>query len=286
MNFVKLRKILKVYKIRTFYWELMNFIWLKIRISNREIKPNSVFSFGIVTYVDRYELFFVTFIKSLVFLFPNIEIVVAVNGYHNQVIQNEYLAKIKTYTSNFKNVKLLIYSKPESLSKLWNQIIINSKSNKIFIFNDDIKVSLFFKYFLFRSEIFKDEIALINRSWSHFMISKSIIKKNGWFDERFPAVGNEDEDYESRLVANNINLKSYVINGIKNEIYLTKNFSYGSNIESINNKYVKANKIFFDKKWKTSADYFPGSFFVQILNRYVKLNEDMETPNFYESNNF
>jgi len=264
----------------------MNFIWVKIKISNRDTKKSSLFSIGVVTYVDRYESFFKTFIKSLVFLFPDIEILVAVNGYHDKNIQEAYLKKIIMYTSSFKNVKLLVYTKPESLSKLWNQIILNSKNEKVFIFNDDIKLSLFFKYHLFRSKILKEEIALINRSWSHFMISKIIIKQNGWFDERFPAVGNEDEDYESRLVSNNIILKSYVLNGIKNEIFITKNFSYGLNVESINIKYVKSNKIFFDKKWKTSTDFFPGSFFVEILNMYVKQNEGMETPNFYEKIDF
>ena len=66
-------------------------------------------------------------------------------------------------------------------------------------------VMMIWKFLLSLGEIlknpgfYKKRLPVINQSWSHFMISREVIIRVGWFDERFPAIGNEDEDYESRL---------------------------------------------------------------------------------------
>jgi len=251
-----MKKLLR--KIHFYYWLLIDFLWIFIKKNEGNNVVHSDFSIGIVTYVDRYDKFFKKLLRNIVVLFPNTEVIVAVNGYFDSEIQTKYLGEVTCYGGQFKNVRLITFNMPQSLSKLWNQLIIKSTNEKIFIFN-----------------------ALINYSYSHFLISKSLIKLNGWFDERFPAVGNEDEDYECRLVFNNVKVKSFRIFGIKNVVYLTKKFSYGKNVESINDKYVKSNKLFFDRKWEVSVESKEGFKYVRIIGKFVKLRDGMETPNFY-----
>ncbi len=263
------------------WWSFKMKTWYIIPKDRGSELLNTEFSIGIVTYVDRYNKFFQPLIVNLVTLFPDTEIVIAVNGYHDPLVQNPYLQDIAGFLGQFRNVKLIDFHGPQSLSKLWNLLIVHSSFEKVMILNDDIKISPFFRESLTKSPALKEDVALLNRSWSHFLISKTIIKRVGWFDQRFPGVGNEDEDYESRLVTHHIPVKSFKIVGLKNIVFKTVNFSYGKDMEVVNTKYVKANKLHFDAKWEMETEPAPGFVYVEILRAYVKLREGMDTPNFY-----
>jgi hypothetical protein len=269
------------------YWSLIPLIWKFFKLERGKERSNFIYTIGIVTYVDRYSLFFKPLIKNLVKIFSDTEFIIAVNGYYDQGIQKKYLTEIKAYLSSFTNVKIVDFMEPQSLSKLWNLIIINSTSAKVLIFNDDILISPTFRRHLERSDVLKSDIGIINSSWSHFIISNKIVLKIGWFDERFPAVGNEDQDYECRLVMNDLLLSDHKIKGLKNVVFLTKNFSYGKKVDVEEKKYVKQNKIFFDSKWNLSKVPISGYKYVRIMDQYVQLKPEMDTPNFYnEINSF
>ena len=261
-------------------WKYIMAAWLFVSKRKGAGLLNHSFSLGIVTYVDRYENFFKPLITHIATLFPDTEIVVAINGYHDQEIQSNYLKKINAFLKDFPNVKIIEFTEAQSLSKLWNLLIRNSSYSKVFIFNDDVKLGPTFRKDLEKSSILNEEVALINRSWSHFLISKNIIKQIGWFDQRFPAVGNEDEDYECRLSLLGISIKSFKINGLKNISFITKNFSWKST-NVINKKYVRENQLFFNSKWEVIDQPEPGYTYVEILGKYVKLIKGMETPDFY-----
>ena len=251
-------------------------------IRKKKSNYTNVFSIGIVTYINRYDKLFKPLIKNLCKLFPDVEIVVAINGYYDQEKQQKYLTEIKALLAKFPNVKYIAYSEGQSLSKLWNQLVIHAINRKVFILNDDVKIAPYFRKNVEESGILKKELGLLNWSWSHFLISKSIIHQIGWFDERFPGVGNEDEDYEARLVIAGVYIESVEISGLKNIIIQTKDFSYGKHTETVNIKYVKGNKIIFDKKWDMLPEPKEGYVFVRLLGKYLKLNAGMETPNFYK----
>lgn len=265
------------------YWKLIDLCWLFIAPKKQNLAMQKSFSIGIVTYVDRYEIFFKSLINRLAYCCPDTEIVVVVNGYYDIEKQRAYLQQIKLFLSKFKQVKIIDFEEPQSLSKLWNLALINASNEKILIMNDDLKIAPWFGKELKQCKVLENNIALVNRSWSHFVIAKQVVKEIGYFDERFPAVGNEDEDYECRLVLKGIRIETFRMNSLKNIVFKTKNFSYGENISTVNDKYVKANKIFFDKKWSTSETAKEGYVFVEILNLFVKLKIGMETPNFYQS---
>ena len=278
------RKIKTLFKLS--YWKFIDLVWPLRSVKEMGDTKNATYSIGIVTYINRYEKLFKPLIKNLCKLFPDTEIVITINGYYDQEKQQKYLMEIKSLLDNYPNVKYIAYNEGQSLSKLWNQLVINSTNKKTFIFNDDVKIASYFRRDVEQSGILNTELGLLNWSWSHFLISKNIIQQVGWFDERFPGVGNEDEDYEARLVIDNILIESYPIEGLKNIIIQTKDFSYGKNTETVNIKYVRENKVVFDKKWDMLDEKKEGYVFVRLLGKHMKLNAGMETPNFYPEINY
>ncbi len=267
--------------IGTIAWQLRSLVWIFTKKKMDGEKESVIFSIGIVTYIDRYNKFFKPLINQLTTIYPNTEILIAVNGYYDLDRQAKYLTKIKLFLSSHKNIKIIDFEQAQSLSKLWNLLIINSSNRKTLILNDDVKLLPSICKKLSYIMLLNSPIVLINRSWSHFIIEKSIIEKNGWFDERFPGVGNEDEDYECRLVFNGIYPKSIHVNAVKNIVFQTKDFSYGSNTEIVNKKYVKENQLFFNTKWEISDIPQDGFKYVEIMHRFVKPKSGMSTPNFY-----
>jgi hypothetical protein len=244
-------------------------------------QPNPRYSIGVVTYIRRYRKFFRPLIETLCQLFPDTEIIVAVNGYYDPVQQAGYLRRISAFLAQFPNVRPLLHHEPQSLARLWNQLIINARGEKLFIFNDDILVLPSFREELERSGVLANEIGLLKRSWSHFLISKAIIARVGWFDERLPGVGNEDEDFEARLTLQGMAVPSVPLNALLNIVFKTKDFSYGKKMPVINGKYTSANKRFFDAKWEIIESARAGFVYVPILGKWARMRIGMETPNFY-----
>lgn len=237
------------------------------------------FSIGIVTYIARYDRFFKKLIQQLSIIFPDVEIIVMVNGYYDATAQKTYTDKLSLFLSKFSNVKFELHEQPEGLSKLWNKLIINSTNDKVFIFNDDITISP-----LLREEIFnmkKEHVSLINNSWSHFLISKKTIGEIGWFDERLTGVGNEDQDYDFRLIAKNMQADIVYINKIKNIVEQTKDFSYGKTMKVINNKYTAGNWEFLNKKWMISSEKQENLLYSTKFKVWFNPVPKLPTPNFY-----
>ncbi len=121
---------------------------------------------------------------------------------------------------------------------MWNELILASQTEKIFIVNDDIDIAPHFASALCTSGILEKQIAIINESWSHFLISKHTIAQVGWFDERLFGVGGEDWDYEARLAFAGVALDNFRLKGILNLSIYTSDFSFGASVERVEKKYV------------------------------------------------
>lgn len=268
---------------RRMKWIKHELYWLLLLSKkNREPVPvNNEFSIGITTFKDRYHLFFKKLLKRMSHLFPGTEIVVVVNGHYNKKEQLPFLKKIEHFCSAFPNVRLITFVEPQGLSKLWNQIILNTVTNKTFIFNDDIKIAPVLRKNIQTSGILAEPIATIRNSWSYFLITKEIINKVGWFDERLKEIGGEDDDYLARLALKNITPSSFDIDGILNYSHKLKRNSYGKDMTGAN-LYSSYNSEFLFSKWEVSPGFIANS----ILHRdgnYWKLKENMDTPDFYGS---
>lgn len=238
------------------------------------------FSIGIVTYIIRFSIF-KALLKKVHKTFPHTQIIVAVNGYYKPDSQRKFLEEIQEYVQQFPNVSLITHSEPQGLCTLWNRIILAAKNEKVFIMNDDIDIAPHFSEAFLSSGILNKEMALINESWSHFLISKKTIEKVGWFDERLYGIGGEDWDYEARLAFADIPLDIFPMKGILNLSIYTSDFSFGEDVERIHHKYTMSSAVFLRKKWDISNSNDPHARFVRIWNNYVRLNKGFETPVFY-----
>jgi hypothetical protein len=247
-------------------------------------------SIGIVTYLGRYETYFMPLIRKLYRVFPDYQIIVFINGHHDQVKQVCYLQKITSFLGKFKNVSYVTHFQHQPLARSWNWLIFLSNSEKTLLINDDVILTYEFRYHFERLTNLPD-IFLINKSWSHFVISKKIIRDAGWFDERFVGMGYEDHDYTFRLAMRGITIQNFTFPGIwdQNAPQTDAGWATFSEIDRDEKRHSQINQDFFKKKWYWSNyDHVPetGSitFFDPMFQRdwtvAPKVGID-EVPNYY-----
>lgn len=257
----------------------LSWSWKPIHKNNNK----SNYSICIVTYCKRFDSNFKPLIRQLTSLYSNTEFIIGVNGYHDQEIQKNYLKKFKEFIGGYPNIIWFSFDSGQSISKMWNQCSQRSTNQWMIILNDDVLLAKSFRKSIDLIELKKNTIHILNTSWSHFLISKEVISNVGWFDERFPGVGNEDWDYEIRAILAKTNIDMVKTRSIINLVVKTKDFSYSASEKTVNKKYSSSNWDFFKNKWSIREDIEDGYLrtrFPQIP--YVKLNTGMETPNFYK----
>lgn len=249
------------------------------------------YSIGVVTYHARFEDYFCPLIKSIDKIFPDTEVFCVLNGHPDKELQSKYLSKATEFLSGFGNISSLSLENHHSLSFCWNQIIISSATEKILILNDDTKITELFRYF-FESKVVSKGFSTINKSWSHFLISKDIVRKVGWFDERLGGVGHEDADYALRMSLQNVEITDTTCLGLTNLVVDQKNPGWKSISKKIaGNKYSQQNLDFFKTKWLT-MDLNPEIPREKFTNRlywhggafYFSHNSCEPTPLFYDLN--
>lgn len=239
-------------------------------MNNQTQKINSQipeYSIGVVTYVARFEEFFVPIIKQLVEVFPEKEIVCIINGHYDQTLQIKYLKKVTAFLSQFPNVRYITNEVNQPLSKCFNWLLMMSYAPRMLILNDDISLNLLFRLdFEKRLAEGNSDLFVINHSWSHFLISKQFVKEIGWFEERLPATGQEDGDYQIRIRDKGKQVAHVTCHGITNYIAPQTNAGW-ANISKVvqGGKASAVNDEFLAKKYENEH-----------------LRPGMETPMFYD----
>jgi hypothetical protein len=253
------------------------------------MSENSGYSIGVVDYLGRFEDYFIPLIKDLIKVFPDKEIICVLNGHHDQRAQMEYLKKASIFLSGFSNVRYFSFDEHQSLAKCWNRIILMSSVERSLILNDDLSIDPYFRTDFERALIENYNFFTINKSWSHFLISKSIVRKVGWFEERLLGIGWEDGDYILRMAEQNIMPISIDCLGIRNFVAPPNNASW-SKISNVSGKYSEINKEFFGKKWYCNhldrefgrrRKGYKINFMMGDERLSGELKDGMETPIFY-----
>jgi len=245
------------------------------------------YSIGIVTYVKRFEKFFKPLVLSLEKYFPRVEKNYVLNGFYDRAVQQDYLEKAREFLRGTSASNVVAYDENQSLSKCWNQLVLHSAAPKILIMNDDVEIGRLFKWCL-EAQMRMFEAAVINKSWSHFFISKNTIRQVGWFEERFPGVGHEDADYALRMalaggrkfIPRMFEHNIYCF-GIHNIVAKNEDPGWKQVSASINNKYTSANSDFFDSKWESSPKPLEGGINA-YGQKYMRIKPGMETSMFYD----
>ena len=208
------------------YWILDKFLWLLptgiLRLIIGTTKQKMGLTVSITTYIERFESCFKPLLVKVCELFPQEQIIVVANGYYDLSRQKKYLIELREFCSRYHNVDLYDYYEPVSLSQMANTLLINMKNDVNLSLNEDVSVSTSLRRFLIKSRVSGARIATLNNSWCHILISEQVFKVIGYFDERLPEMGGEDDDYAARCALAGIE----IANNGKNKFIKMSNYSY------------------------------------------------------------
>ncbi len=221
-------------------------------------------SIGITTFEHRFDRYFVPLLGRIREYAGN-EIVVAVNGEHERAFDEEYRRRMLECLARHANVYPVVFPRFRGLSKLWNSIIVHATGDHILMLNDDVMIE--------RREFVEDVCAalrrnggrtfLINRSWSHFVVSREEIDALGYFDERLLGIGEEDGDMTWRYIERyGSAIPSVKIRGFVNYAEETVRTYKPVNIQTHSGtKYSLFNRRFMvTEKYEASPDGIKGMF--------------------------
>lgn len=164
-------------------------------------QTNQKYSIGIVTYSERFDKYFKNLLGSIKHFRPDVEVLVQVNGNYNKPFNEEYRKSILSYCASHPKVYPFVWTDFRSLSKLWNNCLVNSSNNLVLVLNDDLVVydPTFFSELEEGIKANKGRTFKINSSWSHFLANREELENYHWFDETLLGVGNEDGDMQLRI---------------------------------------------------------------------------------------
>lgn len=220
-------------------------------------------SIGITTFERRFKTYFKPLLKRIREFEADAEIIVAINGEHNQNFGEEYRASILQSIAETKNVYPIMFPRFRGLAKLWNSIIIHASNDHILILNDDVMINNkdFLKDIKKAAEKNSGKSFVINESWSHFLVSKAEIDDLGYFDERLLGIGEEDGDLCWRYI------DLYGRPVAKTRISGFQNFAQDTMTEAPvnitsrpNMKYSQFNRNFIMKKYEPHEGGIRGMF--------------------------
>lgn len=175
---------------------------------------------GIVTFKERRSLV-QDLVQKIRSKFPEtVDIVLAINGNNEELMDEDYRQEMLNLAKSYKNIYPIFCPEFKSLSKLWNTLVIFSKTDYNLILCDDTEV--------LNNNIYNDIMSIINSKnydfftinyeFSHFVCTKKCLHDIGYFDERLSAFGYEDMDMHYRYIRkNNKNIENVFINGIFNK---------------------------------------------------------------------
>ena len=99
------------------------------------------FTIGIVTYIERFDKWFKPLLTKIKDQRPDVEVIVCVNGEHNKDFDEEYRKEMLVFLSKFSNVYPMFFTSHRSLSKLWNNLLINSTNDILVRLDDDLTIT-------------------------------------------------------------------------------------------------------------------------------------------------
>lgn len=233
-----------------------------VRFQNQTTSSNTEFTgdIGIVvtTYESRQLSRAIPLIKQLRRGGITFPIVVVHNGNFSGNYNEELRRKFLSEISGIDGVFLASMRNFHGLAHNWNLGTRFLGCKKTLILNDDLWIDIN----TFASELHRildsnsqADLILLNKSFSHFIISENCIKNVGWFDEHFLGIGEEDGDYFLRY---RIEYKKNPVSEFTNSIV---HFNDGDSSHENKGvaKYSLANLVYSQLKYRVNENG-PGEF--------------------------
>ena len=193
-------------------------------------------------------------------------ILLCINGEKDGNFNNDYRKSILNICSEYDNIFPIFFVETRGLAKMWNTLLSHSDNHHVMLLNDDIIVQSSDVFDKAQNHINSPEftgVALINSSFSHYIVDRRVIDGIGYFDERLLGFGEEDGDLVYRLLKNNYNYNLLWVSGLINMIspIRDENIKKGS-INNVEHKYSNHNRKFvYEEKYKSNmSSPFRGMF--------------------------
>jgi len=159
-------------------------------------------SIGIVTFRERKGLVEKLIHQVRQHVPDTVDILLAVNGNNDEQMPDSYRQDMLDLSKKYEHIYPIFCPEFKSLSKLWNTLVVFSKTKYNFIICDDTTYDNPQTLSIVNEHIntTKDEFFLINSQFSHFVITKQTLHRLGYFDERLIGHGEEDGDMVQRYI--------------------------------------------------------------------------------------
>ena len=133
------------------------------------------YSIGITTYKHRFEKWFKPLLDQIKELRPDIEVLVCVNGENTEGYDEDFRREFFEYISTKSNTFVTMYPTFRGLTKMWNNLLIDSSNHQVLLLNDDITITDDTFFQALESVIPQAQLFKINGSWSHALFDRRLV---------------------------------------------------------------------------------------------------------------
>ena len=228
------------------------------------------FVIGITTYIERYEDYFKPLYQSLSSLFPEVPIVVTVNGFPDRRRQQDYLNRLQAELCARapEHHTFILHELPRGLTTLWNEMLQVADQQPLWILNDDLRVDPWIRHWAEKFDWKRVRLSLLNDTWSHFIIAPEVIDKAGIFEPSFPGIGFEDMDYTARSGLVGIDIANLPCPFLHHCNHQPKATSFDDVSGRTWGKYTSANEECFYRIWRKSLN--GDGIYIKQIRDYVQ----------------
>lgn len=251
---------------------------IPVRLLRQNKDLSAEFCIGITTYIERYEDYFLPLYRHLTRTFPEVRIVVAVNGIEDNQRHQSYLATIEQELASQapSSHLFILHDIPVGLTTLWNEILSFVFPQTALILNDDLSIFPWFRKWVEKFNWNINDIVLINNSWSHYVLPLNVYLRVGEFDESFKGIGFEDMDYTARLGLLNLPIYNVLCPYLYHHDEKPTLTSYDTLSPRIWGKYTSSNQEHFFNKWRECSA--SEGVYIRQIDTYVTNKFPLSPP--------
>jgi hypothetical protein len=228
------------------------------------------FTIAITTFEARYESYFRPLYLSLRRTFPEVPILVAVNGHGDASSQERYLDRLcrELASGEPPHRRFLLHEKVVGLCQLWNELLQASPTATTLVLNDDLRIDPWLRRWAEGMAWESTGLTLLNNTWSHFAIGRHCWERVGAFDQSFSGIGFEDMDYTARASLAGVSIGGVACPYLHHANDQPETTSFDGESERVWGKYTSANQESFFRKWQTCEA--PEGIYIRQLGSHVR----------------
>lgn len=228
------------------------------------------FTIAITTFEARYERYFRPLYLSLRRSFPEVPILVAVNGHGDQASQSRYLERIHHELANGEppHRRFLLHDRVVGLCQLWNELLQASPTITTLVLNDDLRFDPWLRRWAETMAWETVDLTLLNNTWSHFAIGRHCWQRIGAFDQSFIGIGFEDMDYTARASLAGVQIAGVACPYLHHANDQPVTTSFDDQSARVWGKYTSANQESFFRKWESCPA--PEGIYIRQLGHHVR----------------